>query len=109
MKSIIQKEKECYLCGATKGLENHHCVHGSGWRKLADSYGLTVWLCYKHHRDNKAGVHGMNTEADKMLKRTAQKAFEKKWNHELWMLQFGRNYLGEENEDGSITETEKRY
>lgn len=71
MKSIIQKEKECYLCGTTKGLENHHCVHG------------------------------MNTEADKMLKRIAQKAFEKKWNHELWMLQFGRNYLDEsEGENG---------
>ena len=109
MKSIIQKEKECYLCGSTQGLERHHCLYGTANRKLADKYGLTVWLCSKHHRDSKVGVHGMNTEADKMLKRIAQKAFEKKWNHELWMLQFGRNYLGEENEDGSITETKKRY
>ena len=98
MKSIIQREKECFLCGSTQHLELHHCIFGDGWRKLADNYGLTVWLCWKHHRDYKVGVHGLNTEARDFLKRTAQKAFEKKWGHELFMLQFGRNYL-EDNED----------
>ena len=58
MKSIIQKEKECYLCGSTLNLEKHHCIHGTAGRKLADKYGLTVWLCAYHHRDQKNGVHG---------------------------------------------------
>ena len=92
MKSIIQKEKECYLCGTTTGLENHHCIHGSGWRKLADSYGLTVWLCSYHHRDSKQGVHG-NRELDLKLKRKAQEVFEEKHGHEKFMKIFGRNYL----------------
>lgn len=93
MRSIIQTEKRCYLCGSTVGLERHHCIHGSGWRQLADKYGLTVYLCGRCHRDGKVGVHGQNTEADMKLKRAAQRAFEKKWNHDIWMLQFKRNYL----------------
>lgn len=93
MKSIIQSEKRCYLCGSTVGLEEHHIIYGSGWRKLSEAYGLKVWLCYRHHRDAKVGVHGLNTAANKRLKRVAQKAFEKRYNHDIWMLQFGRNYL----------------
>ena len=98
MKSIIQREKRCYLCGSTVGLEEHHCIHGTGWRKLAEQYGLKVWLCYKHHRDSRVGVHGLNVKADKMLKRLAQRTFEKRYNHDIWMLQFGRNYLDESEE-----------
>lgn len=93
MKSIMQTNRQCYLCGSTQNLELHHCIFGTGWRKLADQYGLTVWLCSYHHRDNKGGVHGLNKDADMMLKRAAQKAFEKRYNHDIWMLQFGRNYL----------------
>ena len=93
MKSIIQNEKKCYLCGSTVNLENHHCIFGSGWRKLADQYGLTVWLCATHHRDNKLGVHGLNKEADMVLKQLAQRTFEKKYSHEKFMEIFGKNYL----------------
>lgn len=92
MRSIIQNEKKCYLCGSTVGLERHHCIFGDGWRKLADKYGLTVWLCGYHHRDNRNGVHG-NNELAKQLKKVAQGAFEKKYSHEKWMQIFGRNYL----------------
>lgn len=92
MKSIIQKDRECFLCGSTQNLECHHLMHGSGWRKLADKYGLKVWLCAYHHRDNKQGVHG-NRELDLKLKRMAQEVFEAKHGHEKFMKIFGRNYL----------------
>lgn len=95
MKSIIAEEKCCYFrsdeCGGI--LEKHHCIHGTGWRKKADKYGLTVWLCSKHHRDSKIGVHGQNTKADLHLKRVAQTAFEAKYSHVKWMNVFGKNYL----------------
>lgn len=90
--SIIAEGKRCYICGTTVGLEKHHCMFGSGHRKLADKYGLTVWLCAFHHRDTKEGVHG-NRELDLRLKRVAQITFEAKHGHELWMKCFGRDYL----------------
>ena len=93
MKSIIQKEKECFLCGSTQNLECHHLMHGTANRKLADKFGLTVMLCSRCHRDNKFGVHGLNKEADLRLKRVAQITFEAKYSHEKWMEVFGKNYL----------------
>jgi len=92
MKSIIAEGKCCYVCGSTSSLEKHHVMFGSSHRKLADKYGLVVWLCAYHHRDTKEGVHG-NRELDLRLKRDAQTAFEAKHSHELWMEKFGRNYL----------------
>ena len=52
-KSIMQHEKECYICrklvGAGvplpgAGLEEHH-IFGAANRKLSEHYGLKVWLC----------------------------------------------------------------
>ena len=92
MKSIIQKEKECYLCGSTLNLECHHLLHGTANRKLADKYGLKVWLCAYHHRDQKHGVHG-DASLDLWFKQLAQNCFEIAWSHEKWMEVFGKNYL----------------
>jgi hypothetical protein len=61
-----------------------------------------------HHRDSKQGVHG-NRKLDLKLKRECQQKFEESHSHDEFMRIIKRNYLGEENEDGSITETEKRY
>ena len=93
MKSIICNDKCCYLCGGTENLEEHHCLHGTANRKLADKYGLTVMLCEKHHRRSPEGVHGGNTVVDLLLKRIAQLCFEMRHSHEKWMQVFGRNYL----------------
>ena len=92
MKSIIQKNKECYLCGSTQNLECHHLMHGVANRKLADKFGLKVWLCSYHHRDNKHGVHG-DAELDLWFKQLAQNVFEIAYSHEKWMQIFKRNYL----------------
>ena len=93
MKSIIADGNCCYLCGATQGLERHHCLYGRGIRPLADKFGLTVMLCGRCHRDGKYGVHGLNKEADLRLKRIAQITFEAKYDHQKWMEIFKRNYL----------------
>lgn len=90
MKSIIQSEKACYICGTTIGLHEHHCIHGIANRKLADKYGLTVWLCRKHHEQ----VHA-DAEVDGYFKRLAQSKFEQTHSRCAFMAVFGRNYLGE--------------
>ena len=49
-KSILQNDKECYLCRrfynlrTTRGLEEHHILFGRGRRELSERYGLKVWL-----------------------------------------------------------------
>lgn len=92
MKSIIQNEKRCYLCGSTVNLESHHIFFGTALRPISDKHGLKVWLCAYHHRDQKNGAHG-NREVDLYLKQKAQRAFEKKHGHEKFMEIIGRNYL----------------
>ena len=93
MKSIIQTEKVCYVCGSEYALERHHCIHGTAGRKLADKYGLTVWLCPTCHRSS-VGVHGRDgAELDKYLKQQAQMAFKSKYGDQKWLQIFGKNYL----------------
>ena len=91
MKSIMQDEKRCYICGAVTGLERHHVMSGTANRKLSETYGLWIWLCYDHHR-GQIGVH-----SDYFLKerteKDAQRAFEAMWGHVAWMAIFRKNYL----------------
>ena len=57
-KSILQNDKECYLCRrmynlrTTRGLEEHHILFGRGRRELSERYGLKVWLCHNHHNES---------------------------------------------------------
>lgn len=90
-KSIMQTEKQCYICGAQTGLESHHVLAGVANRKVSEKYGLTVWLCHRHH----TGTDGAQYDKDKnlWLKEEAQKAFERAHSHDEWMRVIGRNYL----------------
>ena len=91
MGSILQVEKKCALCGRIDHLERHHVMHGTANRKLAEKYGLTIWLCPDHHRGNMSPHH--NANIDYAFKMAAQKKFEQIYSHEEWMEVFGRNYL----------------
>lgn len=90
MNSIIQTgEKQCFVTGSRRQLDKHHCIHGSANRKLAEKYGLWVWLQHDIHKL----LHDKDKELDRKLERIAQKAFEEKYSHELWMKVFRKNYL----------------
>lgn len=84
--------KHCIVCGTTQNIHIHHCIHGNGYRKLSDKYGLIVPLCATHHNMSNDGVH-FNHELDEKIKGMAQKKFEMVYGHEEWMRVFGRNYL----------------
>ena len=93
--SIMQKNKECFKCKTTYGLEYHHCIFGTSKRKKSDEDGLTVWLCNEHHRGD-FGVHGKNGhEFDLYLKKIAQKRWMEFYNKttEQFIKRYGRNYL----------------
>ena len=92
MKSILQQERECYYCKTTNNLEEHHCLYGTANRKIAERFGLKVFLCSEHHR-GKNGVHGGNKYLDIKLKQLAQSKFEENHNREDFIKIFGKSFL----------------
>lgn len=93
MKSILQSDKECFICKTTQWLELHH-VFGGANRKRSEKDGLTVYLCHYHHNEPPQGVHHNRKNMDRL------RAYaEKKWlEHygktvEEFIKVYGRNYL----------------
>lgn len=91
MKSIMQEEPRCFVCGKTQGLELHHVMSGTANRTLSTEYGLVVMLCADHHR-GKNGVHS-DYALKNHLEQSAQLAFEQVYGHTKWMEVFRKNYL----------------
>lgn len=92
MKTVLQSEKECIVCGTTLNLHLHHVFFGSR-RKLSDKRGLTVYLCARHHNMSNEGVHH-NRILDLKLKKFAQKYYEDNYGtREDFIKEFGKNYL----------------
>ncbi|AQR95530.1 hypothetical protein [Clostridium saccharoperbutylacetonicum] len=50
-------EKYCNECGTSYGVEKHHIISRKQVKPLEDCKHVFVYLCYKHHRDHKTGVH----------------------------------------------------
>lgn len=100
MKSIIQAEKVCYLCGCCTptgyydGLEEHHIFFGRSNRKHSEKRGLKVWLCGETcHRNGKRAAH-RNRETDLYLKRIGQAAYEEVYgDRAAFVAEFGKSYL----------------
>ena len=92
MKSIIQSEKECFVCKTTLNLHEHHIIYGTSNRKQSEKYGLKVWLCQEHHTGS-SGVH-FNRPFDLHLKKLAQEHFEGHFGHRSEFIRvFGKSYL----------------
>jgi hypothetical protein len=87
--SIIQHEKECYIC-QNPNVEEHHIFFGRGYRKLSEQMGLKIWLCAEHHRGDD-GPH-QNREIDLFYKRLAQVIYENTHSGAEFMALIGRNY-----------------
>ena len=92
MKSVIQTEKECYVCGTTYNLHDHHIFFGTANRKQSEKYGMKVWLCQEHHT-GRSGIH-FNKDLDNHVKKLAQQKFEALYGANTSFISvFGRNYL----------------
>ena len=93
MKSILQEEKECYICHTTQNLNLHHVFNGTANRKKADQDGMTIYLCVRHHIGSKYSVHE-NQELDLLLKRKGQLAWERHYgNRDDFIKRYGKSYL----------------
>ena len=91
--SILQTERECYICRRVTELEKHHIFAGVANRvPVSEKYGLWVYLCYEHHRGKKGAQY--DKDLGLYLKQKAQIAFEKTHTRKEWMELIRKNYLG---------------
>ena len=54
--SILQDNKNCYVCGTNKDIHIHEVFYGKN-RQNSIKYGCCVYLCGKHHNLSNDGVH----------------------------------------------------
>ena len=106
-KSIVQTQKECYICRylaaqqgyygelPSAGLHKHHIMFGIANRKKSEHFGLWVYLCVPHHEYGPDAVHS-NRDVRIFLCRIGQQVFEQKYSHEKYMQEFGRDWMCEE-------------
>lgn len=89
VKSIIQSDEKCYICGYIGDLETHHCWHGSN-RKKADEDGLTVRLCRLCH----SNLHDKGIK-DRYLMEIAEKAYLSHYNKSIgdFIDRYGKNVI----------------
>lgn len=93
MDSILQNEKECYICKAKSNLHLHHVFFGTANRRLSDEDGCVVWLCQNHH----TGINGVHTnrKTDLTIKIRMQRAWMEHYGKDEtdFIRRYGRNYL----------------
>ena len=92
-KSIMQEERECFICHTSQWLEKHHCI-GGAYRKKSEKDGLWVYLCHYCHNEPPYGVHHNRKNMDK-LRSKAQQAWQDHYNKtkDDFIREYGRNYL----------------
>lgn len=94
MNSIIPGDKPntCFLCGIQNiYTEEHHCLHGTANRRLAEEDGLKVHLCMMCHRK----LHDKGF-GDKYLQEIAEEAWLKSnptTSITDFMKRYGKNFL----------------
>lgn len=93
-KSILQTDRECYLCGGQNILDEHH-VFGAANRKKSEKYGLKVYLCHDScHIFGKNSVHQNATVNNALQVKAQEKAMEHYgWSVDDFRNIFGKNYL----------------
>lgn len=92
MKSIIQDEKVCLVCGTPYGLHKHHIFFG-GNRQVSEREGFTCWLCASHHT-GPYGVH-FDKDLDTAIKQRCQAKYEETHTRAEFLKLIGKNYLEE--------------
>ena len=85
--SILQKNRECFYCGAVENLDRHEFLSGSN-RRNAAYHGLWVYVCRLCHSKIQNNATAMDSG-----RRMSQAVFEDLHGHDEYMKIFGRSYL----------------
>ena len=95
-KSIINNEKECFVCRTKANpsdIHKHHIFYGTANREISEKQGCWVYLCSYHHNMSNEGVH-FNWCFDIMLKKYCQYVWEQeKGTRDEFRKLFGKSYI----------------
>lgn len=93
--SILQKDRECYFCGAQGALDRHHTI-GGPYRKRAEEDGLWVYLCRQCH-DRTHFDPSWSRPNMLLLRRESQRAWMERYQQDTaaWIRVYGKSYLSE--------------
>lgn len=92
MESIIQSERECFVCKTQNNLHMHHIFFGTANREVSERNGFKVYLCGYHHNLSSFGVH-YDKKLDMALKRYAQQLYEQEHTRQDFIKLVGKSYL----------------
>ena len=96
MKSIIQKEKECFICRVnydvttTNELIEHHTFEETA---KSEKYSLKIWLCHRHPTTDPRYSIRYQKQLDLELKQLAQKKFEESYSRKEFIKHFIKSHL----------------
>jgi hypothetical protein len=79
----------CFVCG--KKYAETHEVFGGNKRQKSIKYKMQIKLCNNHHTGAE-GIH-RDTRFNFKVKQIYQRRFEEQYSHELFMQEFGKDYL----------------
>lgn len=82
---------QCFLCRREGFVHRHHIFEGAR-RHLSEKYELVVPLCPECHTESDYSAHRC-TDTAVMLKREAQRKFEREHTREEFIKLFGRSWL----------------
>lgn len=93
MKSILQRDKRCFICGSYELLEEHHIYPGNPNRRISEENGFKVFLCHWCHNEPPRGVH-QNKERRLWLQGRCQEQYESMGHtREEFVALIGKNFL----------------
>lgn len=91
IKSILTDNLSvCFFCHAPR--QHIHHIMNAANKKKAEKYGLLLPVCFCCHTQ----IHDNSTDKElNMLavRQLGQRKFEEIYSRELWMKEFGKNYL----------------
>lgn len=80
----------CYICQTKRKNDLNEVFCGSN-RQMSMKYGLVIPVCRECHTE-----YDINKELRLKYQQEAQKIFEEKFSHEMFMKEFKKNYIKEE-------------
>lgn len=99
---------KCFLSGEFGIVERHH-IFGGALRSKSERYGLVVELSPRMHREGPKAAHRCGDTAATLKKYGQAKCMiEQDWTPERWLLEFGKNWL-DEDELAHVFEWQERF
>ena len=97
--SIFTDDMEtCFMTGTTYWIERHH-VFGGANKARSEEYGFIMPVTHNLHNEPPKGIH-YNKALRRMLKQYCQRKYEETKSRQMFIFEFGENFIDDEENDG---------